>query len=376
MQRIKVDHWYTNDQAVRFRSESSASTQRFHESLDGYVPTALVELPKLATQLGVGRVYVKDESNRLGLPAFKILGASWAVSRALCQHLALDPSEISIEQLRQALQDSGERPPALVTATDGNHGRAVARMAKTLGLSARVYIPGGLDPAAIFALAEEGAEVVQTGLVYDRVVEAAAASTTGSATDLLIQDTAWAGYEQVPQWIVDGYSTLFSEIDQSLEHDEVGVADLVVCPVGVGSLAQAMVDHYRAEQNPHPALMSVEPDTAACIAQSLSVGKPVSVDTSFPTIMTGLNCGTPSPLGWPSLKAGLSAAISVSDDQCRTAMADLAELGVDAGPCGAATLAGLRAALADAGRREALGLGSESTIVLVSTEGSAANPAK
>ena len=150
--------------------------------------------------------------------------------------------------------------------------------------------------------------------------------------------------------------------------------DLVACPVGVGSLAHAMVDHYRIPGSNAPSLLSVEPETAACIARSLLAGKPVVVDTSFPTIMSGLNCGTPSELGWPSLLAGLDAAVSVSEDECRQAIPDLGGLGLDAGPCGAATLAGVRVALFDDDRRRQLGITTDSVVVLVSTEGLAANP--
>lgn len=376
MTTTQTSHWYSNPRAASWRTRVAAPTLPFHKSLEGYAPTPLTELPSVAADLGVGRVFIKDESNRLGLPAFKILGASWAVSRALCERLGLDPDTATLELLRHALHTFDQQLPVLVTATDGNHGRAVARMAKLLGLTARIYIPGGLSSAAVEAITAEGAELVPTGQVYDRVVELAAASTKDKPNDVLIQDTAWEGYTDVPQWIVDGYMTLFAEIDQALEEAGLGPADLVACPVGVGSLAHSMVDYYRSEDHPTPVLLSAEPETAACIAQSLSAGEPLSVDTSFPTIMTGLNCGTPSLLGWPSIRAGMSAAVSVSDDECRTAIADLAALGQDAGPCGAAPLAGIRAALSEPQHRAQLGLTAESIIVLVSTEGSAANSAQ
>lgn len=376
MPSTQATHWYSNPRARDWRTSTPDSALRFHRSLAGYTPTPLVDLPSLAAELGVGRVLLKDESDRLGLPAFKILGASWAVCRALCLRYGLAAEGMTVPQLKSFLHanvDAAELP-VLVTATDGNHGRAVARMAAWLDLSARIYIPAGLSDAAIDGIRGEGAELHETDAIYDDVVLKAAASTEGNPRDVLIQDTAWEGYEQVPQWIVDGYGTLFGEIDDALDDAGLDGPDLVACPVGVGSLAHALVEHYRSEGHSSPVLLSTEPDTAACIAQSLQAGRPATVDTSFPSIMAGLNCGTPSQLGWPSLKAGMDAAISVSEAECRRAVLDLSELDQDVGPCGAASLAGVRTALGDSQRRRQMGINAKSIIVLVSTEGLAANP--
>lgn len=375
MPSTNTTYWYSNPTARLWQTAPPSSALAYHQTLEGYAPTPLTPLPQLAQELGVQQVFIKNESNRLGLPAFKILGASWAVCRALCGRFGLDATGMTIQGLREHLASlpAGE-VPVLVTATDGNHGRAVSRMAGQLGLTARIYIPQGLSDAAIEGIKGEGAELVPLELTYDEVVEAAAASTEGNLRDLLIQDTSWPGYEDIPRWIVDGYTTLFAEIDEQLAGFGFDAPDLVACPVGVGSLAHALVDHYRSEGHSHPALLSVEPETAACIAQSLLAGEPITVDTSFPSIMSGLNCGTPSELGWPSLLAGLDAAVSVSEDECRQAVIDLGALGQDAGPCGAATLAGVRNALKGEDRRRALNLGPDSVIVLVSTEGLAANP--
>ncbi|MGX5716819.1 diaminopropionate ammonia-lyase [Arthrobacter sp. MAHUQ-56] len=369
-------HWYSNPAARDWLTDSPSSALSFHQTLHGYTPTPLVPLPQLAAELGVGQVFLKNESDRLGLPAFKILGASWAVCRAVCEHFGLDIAGITVRALRDHLHvaTSTGPLPVLVTATDGNHGRAVARMAKLLGLTARIYIPTGLSDAAIEGIKGEGAELVALDLTYDEVVEAAAHSAKGKPQELVVQDTSWPGYEDIPRWIVDGYTTLFTETDQQLSELGHEGPDLVACPVGVGSLAHALVDYYRSEGHPHPSLLSVEPETAACIAQSLLAGQPVTVDTSFPSIMSGLNCGTPSELGWPSLLAGLDGAVSVSEDECRQAVVDLAVLGQDAGPCGAAALAGVRNAFKDEARRRDLNVGTDSIIVLVSTEGLAANP--
>jgi diaminopropionate ammonia-lyase len=301
----------------------------FHQSLPDYRPTPLTEVPALAGELRVGQVFVKDESQRLGLPAFKALGAWWAIHRTL-----------------QNRPDVTE----LVTATDGNHGRAVARMASALGLKAHVFIPDVVSDRAIEAIRSEGAAVTIVADSYDAAVVAAAAAATGSS--VLIQDSAWPGYEVVPQLIVDGYSTLFREIDLQ--------PDAVVVPMGVGSVAQAAVTHYRSG-SVAPVVLGVEPARASCITSSLLAGHPVTVPTSA-TVMAGLNCGTPSSLAWPVLRAGLDAAVTVEEAEALQAVEDLAAAGISSGASGAATLAGLRVA------RDRLPLTGSSTVVLISTE--------
>ena len=336
----------------------------FHASMPGYYATRLVELPELAAELGVGAVLVKDESDRLGLPAFKILGASWAVNCTLSKRGGFDTPATGLPELRKRV---GNAAITLVTATDGNHGRAVARMAQLLGLAARVYVPAGTTAKTLESIADEGAQVVQTELRYDDVVRAAASSTTNRPADILIQDTAWRGYEEIPQWIVDGYGTMFDEIDAQLG---ARAPDLIAVPTGVGSLLQAALQHYRkTAQQRSPAVLAVEPVTAACVTASLAAGKPISVDTSRPTSMAGLNCGTVSTIAWPAIRDTLAAAVVVTDDQAHTAMRRLHELGVPAGPSAAASLAGVRAALGDTSQRKALATRTDSIVVLISTEG-------
>jgi len=375
--------WYARPSA---RSWTAVPTQGrhprdFHAELPGYAPTRLVEVPALAAELGVDRVFVKDESSRLGLPAFKILGASWAIYRAVSEHYGVEAA--SFDDLRDQIANQiagpadrhagwsgGRSAVCLVTATDGNHGRAVARMAALLGLPAHVFVPEGVHPAARAAIEAEGATVTHVAGPYDEAVRIAAESG-----GLLVQDTAWPGYERIPQWIVDGYSTLFAEIDDQLREAGAEPAGLVAVPVGVGSLAQAAVTHYRRGQaaGAAPTLLAVEPATAAGVLHSLENGTPVTVPSGS-TIMAGLNCPTPSSIAWPYLIGGLDAAVTVTDQDAADAAHDLASLGVPAGPCGAASLAGVRAALTS-DRRAALASGHARTVVLLSTEGAEANPA-
>ncbi|MCB5907425.1 diaminopropionate ammonia-lyase [Streptomyces pinistramenti] len=356
--------WYTHPAARTWRcAPAPAEVQTFHPQLPGYATTPLVEIPALARELGVGRLFVKDESSRLGLPAFKALGASWAIHRVLAERVAAH---------------GAHAPLTLVTATDGNHGRAVARMARSLGsLTTHVFVPQGVHPAAVAAITAEGAQVTEVEGSYDDAVRRA--SDAARAPDaVLVQDSSWPGYARIPGWIVEGYATLFAEIDTQLTdagaHQGPG---LVAVPVGVGSLAQACVTHYRSRPGgPPPALLAVEPDAAACALESLVRGEPTPVETGT-TTMAGLNCGTLSHLAWPYLRDGLDAAVAVTDADSADAARDLAAHGVSSGPCGAASLAGTRAALTGPGateRRTALGIGPAATVVLLSTEGTAANP--
>jgi len=367
----------------------------FHASLPGYAPTPLAGVPALAAELGVGRLFVKDESARLGLPAFKVLGASWAVRQVLARpgpDGAAPPADPPPGLA--GLRALAARWPGLVlvTATDGNHGRAVARMARLCGASARVFVPAVTEPATRAAIAGEGAEVVPVAGSFDDAVAVArqwAQSHQGAA---LVQDTAWPGYERVPGWIVEGYSTLFGELDAQLSASGAGSPALVAVPVGVGSLAQAAVAHYRSvaerrgataegcpgrgrnsaprEPSSVTAVLSVEPETAACLLASLRAGARVPIPTAG-TIMAGLNCGTVSSVAWPYLSAGLDAAVAVRDNAARRAAADLAAAGISSGPSGAASLAGVRAALTGSGsadRRAALGVDAGSVVVLLNTE--------
>ncbi|MEU3960212.1 pyridoxal-phosphate dependent enzyme [Streptomyces buecherae] len=403
--------WYARPAARHWTAPPApTAAHAFHAALPDYAPTRLVELPSLAAELGVGRVFVKDESSRLGLPAFKALGASWALHRVLAERGgatagaagAAEPVEVgagvAAGPAGAGAVTGAAEPVTFVTATDGNHGRAVARIARLLGQRAHVFVSRGVHPEAVAAIEGEGARVTRVAGPYDLAVREAARAVedvedaedgpgAGSGTGreasptVLVQDSGRPGYERIPGWIVEGYATLFAEIDAQLAAVGAGAPDLVAVPVGVGSLAQAAVTHYRAPgpdtgAGAGPALLAVEPEAAACVLASLRRGERVSVATGD-TAMAGLNCGTPSSLAWPALRAGLDAAVAVSEARGARAVRDLAALGVPSGPCGAASLAGVRAALTGEGaadRRAALGLGPTATLVLLSTEGPAANP--
>jgi diaminopropionate ammonia-lyase len=341
-----------------------------HRRLPGYAVTPLHDAPALAAANGVAKVWVKDESSRLGLPAFKLLGASWAAYRSLLGRLGGDPGPwADVEELRRALAPL--RPLTLATATDGNHGRAVARMAALLGLDADVYVPAGTAAARIAAIRGEGARVTVVDGDYDHAV-ATAAQAAGDRC-LAIQDVGWPGYEQVPSWVVDGYATIFWEVDDQLAAAGEQGPDVVVVPVGVGGLAAAAVRHWRhRDRRGPPRLLGVEPLASACVLRSLAAGRIVTVPGPHDSIMAGLNCGTPSLVAWPYLRAGLDAVVAVADERARQAMRDLAAAGVVAGETGAASLAGLSEATQGpeaGGLRRTLGLGPDSRVLLLCTEG-------
>jgi diaminopropionate ammonia-lyase len=309
----------------------------FHRALDGYAPTPLRDLPPLAAACGVGAVALKDESARLGLPAFKVLGASWAIERAL-----------------------RERPDVhtLVAASAGNHGRAVAHEAARRGLHARVFLPERAAPARREAIASEGAEVVVVDGAYEEAVERARAE--GERPGVL--ELADVGASGPAAWVVDGYATLFAEIA------EQGTFDVVLVPIGVGSLGAAAARFGAAAGIP---VVGVEPQTARCLTASLAAGAPTAVPTPG-TSMAGLDCAEVSAAAWPALRDGIAGTVTVSDGEVHEAMRDLAALGLRIGDSGAAPLAALRALAAGADAaplREAVGLGAGSRVLLVATEG-------
>jgi diaminopropionate ammonia-lyase len=315
----------------------SDEARGFHAALDGYAPTPVRPLPGTAAELGLGAVAVKDESDRLGLPAFKVLGASWAVERAL-----------------------RERPDVttLVAASAGNHGRAVAHVAARRGLSSRVFLPARSVPARREAIAAEGAEVVVVDGAYeDAVAEAAAAG--GLPHHLEIADVGASG---PARWVIDGYATLFAEAAEQCE------LDVLLVPVGVGSLAAAAARFGAAAGI---GVLGVEPVTAACLTASLAVGEPATVETPG-TTMAGLDCAEVSTGAWPYLRDGIHGTVTVSDAETDAAMSELAAAGMTIGESGAAPLAALRALATEPGcapLRKAVGLGPDSRVLLVATEG-------
>lgn len=342
----------------------------FHQKLPEYAPSPLRSVQNLAAKFGVKRLWVKDESKRLGLPSFKILGASWATYQALQKRTGhpLDNWQ-TIAELRRQLQPLGQL--TLIAATDGNHGRAVARMAALLGFSARILVPENTVEERISAIAGEGAEVVVVNGSYDDAVRQSARAGAENKNALVISDTAWPGYEEIPNWVIEGYSTIYQETAEQLQSHQEPAPDLVLVQMGVGALAASVIKYYR--NNSHPTrITGVEPLAAACVLASLQKKEMVEVSGPHHSIMAGLNCGAPSLVGWPYLKDGLDLAVAIDDEYAREAMRQLAANGIEAGESGAAGLGGLLALFESHEKAKAwpyLNLNPNSTILILNTEG-------
>jgi diaminopropionate ammonia-lyase len=318
-------------------AEPSHEAAAFHAGLPGYRPTPVHELEAVAAELGLAAVTVKDESDRLGLPAFKVLGASWAVERALREHPCAD---------------------TLVAASAGNHGRAVARVASWRGLRCRVFLPARSSERRRSAIAGEGAAITVVDGDYEEAVEQARAAAAEPGC-LEIADVGAAG---PAHWVIDGYQTLFAEATSQGSHD------MILVPVGVGSLAAATA---RYAAGAHARVIGVEPSTAACLTASLAAGQPTRIQTPG-TTMAGLDCAEVSPAAWPSLRDGIHGTVTVTDAEAGYAMRELAIAGLAIGECGAAPLAALRALAGDPaceGLRRAVALDSRSRVLLIATEG-------
>lgn len=351
-------HYRVNPFRVREARALAAldPVRRFHASLPGYQPTPLHFLPAWARELGLGRVYLKDESPRFGLQAFKALGASWALHR---------------------LQREGRLTGVVSSATDGNHGRAVAWSARRLGLQARIFMTSHSSPRRVEAIRAEGAEVILVEGTYDDAVRICA-ERSGREGWQVVADVGYQGYLTIPAWITEGYGTLFGEVDEQLRAREAPEPDVVIIQAGVGGLAAAVVEHY-STRDVQPAVAVVEPVDADPLLESALTpdGTPAPSRGGQRSIMACLNCGEVSLTAWPVLRRGVDVFFSIEDRYAEAAMRRLArpedgDPRVVAGESGAAGPGGLMALMTDdrlAGARQALALGPGTTVLLVNTEG-------
>ena len=345
-------------------------TWHFHKRLPGYAPTPLIEAPQLARQLGVGNIWIKDETRRFDMPSFKILGTSWAVYRALMSRLG---KEIEFWETFDDLARifAPLRPLTLVAATDGNHGRAVAHMAALLGFDSHIFVPLGMVESRINAIKKEGAKVTIVNGTYDEAVHQSALEQDD--THVVISDTSWPGYEEIPTWVIEGYATIFQEVDEQLARQYESGLDLVLVQIGVGALAAAVVQHYRdADSFSYPKIVGVEPTTAACMLASMQANQIVSLTTPPSTIMAGLNCETPSLIAWPIVSKGVDHFISIEDEWACQGMRTFAALGLVSGETGAAGIGGVLAVLHDpslSAARASLGINNSTRILVICTEG-------
>lgn len=365
---------------------SPADIAKFHASLDNFMPTPLIPHPELASKLGVRQVFIKCETSRLGLPAYKILGASYAIYRYL--GTILDIEDRKRTWLSEIISAAQKAEIHLCCATDGNHGRAVACMANLLGIPATVFVPNFVPAHTYEAIRSEGKKVqitiVQVKGDYSAAERQALKHSFSAANIHLIQDNSIPELkdDSIVHWIVAGYRTIFHEIDATLKHHNVSPSMFVV-PVGVGSLAQAVSTHYAPRPGTHPSaltkILTVEPTTAACLFTSLKAGKPTPVRTAN-TIMTGLNCGSVSPLAFPILQRSVDFATTVREFDAHYGVEELRRIGIDAGPIAGACVSALQEGvwtkdedgeIQDIEKLDIrkLGLDSNSVVVIIATEG-------
>ena len=347
---------------------------RFHRSLPCYSETPLHSMKSLAEETGVGAVLVKDESPRFGLKAFKGLGGSYCMFRILCERFGLDYtatdySDFLREDIRRACGGI-----TFVTATDGNHGKGVSWAAKMFGCKARVFMPKGTVEARRRAIEEAGSATAEiTEWNYDRTVRYAASLAEKNGW-ILIQDTAWDGYEQVPAWIIEGYLTLAEEIAGQMN----GMLPThIFLQAGVGSMAGGIEGYFINRCGDRPPLVTVvEPEAAACIYRSALAGdgRAHSVTGDPVTIMAGLNCGTPCSTVWPVLRDCSAYFCACRDDVTETGMRAYANpAGTDpavvSGESGAVTYGLVQVILRSEELRKLFRIGRDSVILVISTEG-------
>ena len=356
-------------------AEQAGQAEAFHRTLPGYGVTPLVKLDCLAKKLGVGAVYLKDESKRFGLNAFKALGGSWAIANYLRGVLGVE-GEVTFDRLHEAL--ANREPITFITATDGNHGRGVAWTARVLGQKAVVYMPKGSAAERLENIRAQGAQAEITTCNYDDTVRIAAADGEKNGW-VLVQDTAWPGYEKIPTDIVQGYSTLALELDRQLEQMGEEIPTHVFLQAGVGSFAGAVLGYLREKYGDRcPVAVIMEPERADCLYRSAVAddGERRIVTGDMDTIMAGLACGEPCTVTWPLINAYAHGFVSCADEVAACGMRllgrpegdDPVVVSGESGAVGAGVLAGLMSGDYEQERR-ALGLDERSRVLLISTEG-------
>jgi diaminopropionate ammonia-lyase len=351
----------------------------FHKSFPEYAETPLRKLDNLAEYLGLGGVYIKDESYRFGLNAFKVLGASYAMAKYIAKCLEVDISELDFATLQSPEIRAKLGEITFVTATDGNHGRAVAWAARQFKLKAVVYMPKGSSQTRLQNIRAEGAEASITDLNYDEAVRLAADNAKKFGW-VVIQDTAWEGYEEIPAWIMQGYGTIAAEVLSQLEAHNWQKPTHIFLQAGVGSFAGSIAGCFISQLGEaRPKISVVEPDLADCIYRSAIAndGKPRIVTGDMNTIMVGLACGEPNSIGWEILRDYSESFFSCPDEVSAKGMRLLGNpLGNDSkvvsGESGAVAAGLISLLMKDEAllpAREALGLDQNSFVLIISTEG-------
>ena len=351
------------------------AARRFHSSIPEYAPTPLVSLPSLAAKTGVASIHVKDESYRFGLDAFKVLGGSYSIARKLGELLDIPVEDLSYELLTSREIHDKTGTLTFVTATDGNHGRGVAWTASRLGHQSVVYMPKGSAQERLENIRRAGAKAQITDLNYDDAVRLANQKAEENGW-IMVQDTAWEGYEDIPRWIMEGYLTLSLEAWEQLN----GITPThLFLQAGVGAFAGSAAGFFSCVPETKPVIAIVEPDKADCLYRTARAndGKLHPVTGDMDSMMAGLCCGEPCTIGWEVLRRRADYFVSMSDDVAALGMRILGNpLGSDpkiiSGESGAASMGFVTALLTDKkleNLKNAMGINEHSHILCVSTEG-------
>lgn len=372
---------YTNDNELykRFSKDESEKAARFHVSIPGYFQTPLRNLACLSKHLGVSRIWVKDESFRFGLNAYKYLGVTYAVAKSLLGEEIRDMTWKDVEDKIKNL----DKKPLFVTATDGNHGYGLAFVAQQLGCQAHIYMPEDTAISRVKRTEKLGAKVQVLDKNYDDTVFVALADAKEN-DGLFIQDTTLENYIDIPLHIMQGYMTLMTECWLQADFDQAdNFPTHIFLQVGVGSFSGGMtgflMDKIRSKRNPPPKIIYVEPRGAHCVYRSHQIGDGDLhvMSGSLSTVMAGLNCGTPSGLGWPILRDNAFAFLSCEDEVTLRGMRALyypieGDAQIVSGESGAVTLGALHLLCTDAKYahvKQQLGIDGTSRVLLISTEG-------
>ena len=359
-----------------FGVETAKRTRAFHASFPEYSVTPLADLSGLAKELGLGGVYVKDESYRFGLNAFKVLGGSFAIGSYLAGRLGVDIGQLPYDRMtgKETREKLGDI--TFVTATDGNHGRGVAWTANRLGQKSVVYMPKGSALERLENIRALGSDASITELNYDDAVRLANQGAEKHGW-VMVQDTAWEGYEDIPRWIMQGYTTLALEAAEQLRQLSVEKPTHIFLQAGVGAMSGGITGFLRDCYGDEPVITIVEPNKADCIYRSARAGERYCVTGEMQTVMAGLACGEPCTIGWDILRDHADHFISCPEYVAAKGMRVLGnpvngDTRVISGESGAVTL-GLVAELMQNPSldwlREPLGLGSDSRVLCISTEG-------
>ena len=356
------------------------SAMNFHKSVPQYSVTPLVRLKELAELCGIKEIFVKDEAWRFGLHAFKVLGGSFAMARHIAKITGRDISELTYEKLTspELKEETGEL--TFFSATDGNHGRGVAWSANKLGQKSVILMPKGSAKMRLDNILREGAKATIEEENYDECVRMAAKLAEDTPGGVMVQDTAWPGYEEIPAWIMQGYGTMAMEADNQMEDLNTNPPTHVIVQAGVGSLAGAVVGYFANKYPDNPPIFIVaESDQADCLYRSAITGDGSIkiVDGDMQTIMAGLACGEPNTSSWQILKDKVSVFVSCPDWVAARGMRILGmpvrgDSVIISGESGAVTTGLLAYAMMDEEMkpmREAMKLDKDSRVLLFSTEG-------